>query len=322
MKQIEVTDATKYWYARFPRVMIRVMRCSAYSKLVYTALLDHANDDGLSYPKIELLAVETGISERAVGRALSELVDRHILRIERRYTKSSRYTLLDPSLWRLTDEEKALFEKHRDHLGYRLPGSAYLAPDNTDSQSGSIQTHSPDNTDSQSGSIRTHSPDNTDSQSEQEEEPVKKNQLRRTKEATPLIIPPGGFETFMLAYPKGSHREQALEEWTKLDPDEALASHIVACVERAKSSEQWRKNMIPFAYKYLRDKCWLDDTPLLAGQQQQGSSEDRWIFNRITRTFSLVVGSEWVEQPMSVVPDHLKRGSGYRPGLILRPGGE
>ena len=305
MKQIEVSDATKYWFSSFPRVMSRVMRCSAHAKLAYMALLDHANDNGSCYPRIELLAEETGISGRAVQRALTELVGRHILRVERRYRYSNLYTLLDPSLWRLTDEEQALFEQHRKELGYNLPGSAYA-----DSQSGSMRTHSPDYVDSQSGSMRTHSQVYADSQSAKEE-PVKKNQERRTrKEEAPLIIPPGGFQTFMLAYPKKSHEQQALEEWTKLDPDEALASHIVACVERAKSSEQWRKRMIPYAYKYLRDKCWLDDMPLLSASQQQGSNESCWMFNRITRTFSKVVGGEWVEQPMSAVPDHLKKAQG------------
>jgi hypothetical protein len=292
--------------------MVRVMRCSAYAKLVYTALLDHADDDGCCYPSIELLAEEASISARAVRRALPELVDLHILRIERRYTKSSLYTLLDPSHWRLTDEEKALFEKHRDQLGYRMPGSAYQ--DDADSQAGLMRTDRPHDEvmrtdrphdeDSQAGLMRTDRPHNEDSQT-YEEEPVKKNQLRRTKEEVrPPISPPRGFVSFMLAYPKGSHEQQALEEWMKLDPDEALASHIVACVGRAQDSEQWKKGMIPYAYKYLRDQCWKDDR-LHFAQPTGPSSEGLWNYDVKSKTYECLTDGKWIKHPRSDVPDHV-----------------
>lgn len=86
------------------------------------------------------------------------------------------------------------------------------------------------------------------------------------------------FEDFWEVYPKKKAKGDAEKAWTSIKPNELLAEQILQAVQRAKTSEQWRKDLgqfIPYPATWLRDKGWLDEiTPVLA--VVGGPTDPRW----------------------------------------------
>ena len=70
------------------------------------------------------------------------------------------------------------------------------------------------------------------------------------------------FERFWLVYPKKRNKGDALKAWKSLKPGEQLVTAILAAVERAKTSVQWRKDegqFIPYPASWLRARGWEDE---------------------------------------------------------------
>lgn len=70
------------------------------------------------------------------------------------------------------------------------------------------------------------------------------------------------FDRFWLAYPKKRSKGDALKAWKKLRPNEHLVTTMLAAIERAKTSEQWRKNggqFIPYPATWLNARGWEDE---------------------------------------------------------------
>lgn len=70
------------------------------------------------------------------------------------------------------------------------------------------------------------------------------------------------FERFWAAYPKKRNKGDALKAWRALKPSEELVTAILAAVERAKASVQWRKDegqFIPYPASWLRARGWEDE---------------------------------------------------------------
>jgi len=70
------------------------------------------------------------------------------------------------------------------------------------------------------------------------------------------------FARFWAAYPKKRSKGQAEKAWAKLQPDEQLVETMLAAIERAKTSEEWRKEggrYIPYPATWLNAKGWEDD---------------------------------------------------------------
>ncbi len=78
---------------------------------------------------------------------------------------------------------------------------------------------------------------------------------------------PGGkenqsFEQFWAVYPRHEKRKHALKLWEQINPDEGLLKQILAAVEKAKKSAQWRDpQYIPLPTTWLNAAQW-DDEPL------------------------------------------------------------
>lgn len=69
------------------------------------------------------------------------------------------------------------------------------------------------------------------------------------------------FERFWAAYPKKRNKGDAWKAWRALKPSEELVSAILAAVERARESVQWRKDegqFIPYPASWLRARGWED----------------------------------------------------------------
>jgi hypothetical protein len=70
------------------------------------------------------------------------------------------------------------------------------------------------------------------------------------------------FERFWSVYPKKRNKGDALKAWRALKPGEELVTAILAAVERAKASVQWRKDegqFIPYPATWLRARGWEDE---------------------------------------------------------------
>ena len=70
------------------------------------------------------------------------------------------------------------------------------------------------------------------------------------------------FKVFWSAYPKKRNIEQARKAWNKLKPGMALLESITLAVEKARQTEDWRKDKgqyIPYPSTWLNAKGWLDE---------------------------------------------------------------
>ncbi len=70
------------------------------------------------------------------------------------------------------------------------------------------------------------------------------------------------FERFWSVYPKKRNKGDAWKAWRTLKPDEELVTVILAAVERAKASMQWRKDegqFIPYPASWLRARGFEDE---------------------------------------------------------------
>lgn len=72
------------------------------------------------------------------------------------------------------------------------------------------------------------------------------------------------FDKFWNLYPKRRKRQDAHNAWRQLQPDEALATRIIAAVEAHRCSESWMQESgryIPMPDRYLRERRWEDELP-------------------------------------------------------------
>ncbi len=70
------------------------------------------------------------------------------------------------------------------------------------------------------------------------------------------------FDLFWAAYPKKQNKGGAKKSWSKIKPTAELFEKIMAALELAKQSEQWRKDngqFIPYPATWLNGERWEDD---------------------------------------------------------------
>lgn len=112
--------------------------------------------------------------------------------------------------------------------------------------------------------INPHSPPEGDG-------PQRKKRQRRLKSVP--TWKPERFEAFWDYYPRGEDRMGAVEEWDKLQPDDALIDRMARALARQKASEEWQRGIgIPYACRWLRKRRW-EDVP--AQPQAQTPSPQR-----------------------------------------------
>lgn len=72
----------------------------------------------------------------------------------------------------------------------------------------------------------------------------------------------GSFDRFWQAYPKKKSKGQAETTFAKIKPNEQLLTAMIATIEKAKKSEEWRKEngkFIPHPSTWLNAKGWEDE---------------------------------------------------------------
>lgn len=97
------------------------------------------------------------------------------------------------------------------------------------------------------------------------------------------------FSIFWKAYPKKKSKGQAEKTFAKLNPDEQLVATMVAKIERAKTSDQWRKNFgefIPNPSTWLNAKGWDDVLEVEISSHQNENKFRQGLRKRFSQTDS------------------------------------
>ncbi len=77
------------------------------------------------------------------------------------------------------------------------------------------------------------------------------------------------FECFYAAYPRKRSRIAAEKAFAKLNPDDALLADLLAGIERAKTTEQWRDpTKIPHPASWLNAGAWEDEIETAYGPRE------------------------------------------------------
>jgi len=85
---------------------------------------------------------------------------------------------------------------------------------------------------------------------------------RPERQTAPRVSSNGHFEKFWQVYPKKKSKGQAEKAFAKVKPNEQLLATMLATIERAKTSEDWRKQggtFIPHPATWLNAKGWDDE---------------------------------------------------------------
>ena len=82
-----------------------------------------------------------------------------------------------------------------------------------------------------------------------------------------LAQAPDAFERFWKTYPKKRSKADARKAWNSLQADATLVEQILAAIETAKASSEWRDaRFIPYPAKWLKAHGWEDERS--AGQAE------------------------------------------------------
>jgi len=208
-------------------------------KLVLLKLADNANDSGLCWPSYQHIADQCEIGRRTVIRHIKALETSGLLIIKKRIDDN--------------DMQRA------NEFILTLGGSA------TETLGGATETLG-GATETLGGSV-TVAP-RTSNSFDPVNEPV--NTLaRRDANATQIVKngahdPPNlsRFEQFWLAYPKKRSKGKAEAALKKINPSEQLLATMIAKIEQAKTSPDWRKEQgrfIPYPATWLNARGWEDE---------------------------------------------------------------
>jgi hypothetical protein len=95
--------------------------------------------------------------------------------------------------------------------------------------------------------------------------PVAKPKAKRKARRKGEPLPPDqaeGFAMFWSVYPRKHDKAKAVEAWAKIAPDEALTAAIIAAVQIAAASHDWRKEagrFVPYPTTWLNGRRWEDE---------------------------------------------------------------
>lgn len=215
-------------------------------KMVAMLLADVADDEGYCYPGVAYLARYTCSSERAVQGHLKYLEAVGVLQRQRRRQKTTLYWLT-PDLY--TGESlpprgrssRAVTTTSsgasRDAVKPRPADSAGL---NSTPQNGVQDPQIPAINPAESAPDPSRSVSNG---------------------STSADAWRAAFDVFFSRYPWKASKQKALREWMRLTPSEQLRTDIEAGLQRAMTSEAWRREggkYVPKASNWLRDGEWAD----------------------------------------------------------------
>ena len=123
------------------------------------------------------------------------------------------------------------------------------------------------------------------------ENPPQLNNEEKEKTKKPKHLPacpkwePEMFDRFWRAYPRHEDRKTAVREWDRLRPNLELMRTMSSALDRAKSTDEWRRGVgIPYACRWLSKERWTDEPGVMpAGPEETEApprtlaGEDEWL---------------------------------------------
>lgn len=197
---------------------------------VYLCLRRHEDRDGLSYPGLNRISEKTGLSKPTVILALKVLNDCEVIQ---------------------EDRQSVIPGKHSQTVVYRFdkPDQPVKALNQSNSLTGKGgETNR---------SMRRDKPVNALNGSYIYTRPL--NQTLNQTHCVPQPAEPASFVQFWKAFPRNENRKKALEWWRRSKPSEELVQEIAAGLKRWKSSEQWKRGIVPHAVTWLNNARWNDE---------------------------------------------------------------
>jgi hypothetical protein len=211
----------------------RYWKVSPEARCLFVGILLSADDTarftGANFALRTKCMAGTVDSER-IERLLTELVDVDLVRAY--MVKDARYLFVPRFRQRLR------FEKSK------YPEPPKQISDLTEKKTDASQTQAVPKTDSR------QSQDGRSEEKRREVKPLRK------------ALGEGGFDRFWSSYPRKASKGDAEKAFASIAPNEQLVARILAGIERAKTSEQWRKDggkFIPYPATWLRAKGWEDE---------------------------------------------------------------
>jgi len=111
--------------------------------------------------------------------------------------------------------------------------------------------------------------------------PERKGKERKGKEeVNPFSKCPafaGPFERFWAAYPKRRNKDEAIQAFLKIRPDDQLMAVMLAAIERAMTRDDWRKEggqFIPYPATWLNKGAWKDEEMFPVKRNGSGNKQE------------------------------------------------
>ena len=114
------------------------------------------------------------------------------------------------------------------------------------------------------------------------------------------------FDSLWEAYPKKSNKKPAFKSFTKINPDDDLFKKIMDGLNRAKKSDQWKKDngqFIPMASTWLNNERWEDE---IDSQAPASLHQSHRIFKAPEKPIE-VADPEKARQALGLVKQSLKK---------------
>ena len=218
-------------YTVLPNGILRDTGLSLKTKGLFAIILSLPEDWDYS---VAGLATVAGCGREAIRTALGEMEQAGYLTRTRSHGEGGKFTGV---IYNIRDQAEPLSGK---------PTSAEPTLEKPSSENPTQLNKDISNKDL----INPHSPPEGDG-------PQRKKRQRRLKSVP--TWKPERFEAFWDYYPRGEDRMGAVEEWDKLQPDDALIDRMARALARQKASEEWQRGIgIPYACRWLRKRRWED----------------------------------------------------------------
>lgn len=238
-------------FAWMPLTAFTDRRLGARDLRVLGVLFAHAGNDRTCWPAVGTLAELTGIDRRDVQRTIRRLEDSGWVRLEAGggRASTSRYRL-----WTAPPADAA--KRAGDSTAGELPQNAGELPARTyQNMKGNIDN--PSCASPEARAIESGDASSGVLQGEAQT-PTESKPKASGSEAAQM----GDFAVFWDVYPRRRGKADALKAWKALKPDAELVERILASVERARASPDWRKEggkFIPYPATWLRRHGWEDE---------------------------------------------------------------
>ncbi len=243
-----------YW-AVLPAVVRYDAELPPNAKLLYAEISSLCDEVGYCFASNEYFAKNFEWSERSVQRLLKSLSDRGYISIDV-----------------IRDEQTHEVLGRRVYAGIN-PAGHFAPPSRQNCQDPSRQFCQ----DPSRQNCRVEQYNNINNNPPT---PQRGKGARRRKE--PRVAPdwkPERFDGMWKFYPKPGrkNKQDAMDAWDKLKPDDALIDRIARALVKLKATEEWQRGIgIPYVATFLRGARWTDADELDAPDSAAGTTGSGW----------------------------------------------